>query len=326
MTSFSDFDSVAKSLEKLAELKEKGILTQEEFDTKKKSLLAHNNDLALISETAPAIASTKTTAISLSAASGYGKTHKFTGWTVALAPVLYYLFQISMSWLATHGFVGVETAKGFWSYGYSGVFWFSLIYADYFECKKLGMNWKSVGFYFLTYPTYLYKRAKILHLNMTLVWVSLVCTILTMVTTASGLDEWLSRQLSSVQNQVNTVSMPASQLSDSKLKATLSDFQSNAAQAWLKAHPDVKACLENKIRRGEGDHAFEDISGELAFQCHLQLSKGNMKLMGDIPDPEPNATPNGASELENKRLGKAWQDNNGFVHFPDGSRTSSTAD
>lgn len=50
------------------------------------------------------------------------------------------------------------------------------------------------------------------------------------------------------------------------------------------------------------------------------------KLMGDAVDENPNAKPNGKQEAKNKALNKRWQDENGFVHYPDGSISSGPVD
>ncbi|WP_341328413.1 zinc ribbon domain-containing protein [Methylotuvimicrobium sp. KM2] len=50
------------------------------------------------------------------------------------------------------------------------------------------------------------------------------------------------------------------------------------------------------------------------------------KMMGDIIDDNPNARPNGEDELKNKLQRKPWQDENGFIHYPDGSVTNSPVD
>ena len=52
----------------------------------------------------------------------------------------------------------------------------------------------------------------------------------------------------------------------------------------------------------------------------------NKKLMGDAIDQNSNATPNGKQEAKNKALKKRWQDDNGFVHYPDGSISGSPVD
>lgn len=50
------------------------------------------------------------------------------------------------------------------------------------------------------------------------------------------------------------------------------------------------------------------------------------KLMGDATDHSSNARPNGKQEAKNKSLKKRWQDDNGFVHYPDGSISGSPVD
>lgn len=50
------------------------------------------------------------------------------------------------------------------------------------------------------------------------------------------------------------------------------------------------------------------------------------KLIGDLIDSNPNATPRSEEELKNKQQKKNWQDENGFMHYPDGSVSASPID
>lgn len=56
------------------------------------------------------------------------------------------------------------------------------------------------------------------------------------------------------------------------------------------------------------------------------ISETDRKLMGDRLDDAPDATPNTAEDAADKAAGKPWQDNNGFMHFPDGSITNGPVD
>jgi len=58
------------------------------------------------------------------------------------------------------------------------------------------------------------------------------------------------------------------------------------------------------------------------FHCFQKSSK----LMGDEIDTKPNATPSSEEELKNKERKKKWQDENGFMHYPDGSVSASPVD
>lgn len=55
-------------------------------------------------------------------------------------------------------------------------------------------------------------------------------------------------------------------------------------------------------------------------------AKVSKKMMGDVVDTNKNASPNNAIEAKNKKSGKEWQDNSGFIHFPDGSVSSRPID
>lgn len=50
------------------------------------------------------------------------------------------------------------------------------------------------------------------------------------------------------------------------------------------------------------------------------------KMTGDRVDDNPNAKPNRKEDAANKAAGNPWQDENGFMHFPDGSISSGTVD
>lgn len=50
------------------------------------------------------------------------------------------------------------------------------------------------------------------------------------------------------------------------------------------------------------------------------------KLMGDKIDQNTDATPRDENEMRNKEKKKKWQDENGFMHYPDGSVTDSPLD
>lgn len=52
----------------------------------------------------------------------------------------------------------------------------------------------------------------------------------------------------------------------------------------------------------------------------------NTKLMRDEIDHSPNAEPNSIQDATSKQSGKSWQDNNGFLHFPDGSISKAPVD
>lgn len=50
------------------------------------------------------------------------------------------------------------------------------------------------------------------------------------------------------------------------------------------------------------------------------------KMMGDKVDDNPNAKPNRQKDVADKAAGKSWQDENGFMHFPDGSISNGPVD
>lgn len=52
----------------------------------------------------------------------------------------------------------------------------------------------------------------------------------------------------------------------------------------------------------------------------------NNKLMGDKIDDNPSAASNTVEDAVNKASNKSWQDENGFIHYPDGSISSGPVD
>ncbi len=54
-----------------------------------------------------------------------------------------------------------------------------------------------------------------------------------------------------------------------------------------------------------------------------QTKETNEGMMGDEIDNEPDAEPNTQDEHNNKKAGRPWQDSNGFMHYPDGTISSS---
>lgn len=49
-------------------------------------------------------------------------------------------------------------------------------------------------------------------------------------------------------------------------------------------------------------------------------------LIGDVIDEIPDAIPNTDEDAANKLAKKEWQDENGYIHYPDGSRSSGPVD
>lgn len=49
-------------------------------------------------------------------------------------------------------------------------------------------------------------------------------------------------------------------------------------------------------------------------------------MLGDTVDDDPNANPNTEEDAKNKASKEKWQDINGFVHYPDGSKTNGPVD
>ena len=115
------------------------------------------------------------------------------------------------------------------------------------------------------------------------------------------------------------------------------DGFSEAASAWLKKHPNVQKCAggmadsNNKERKKKGLEErttyaeYGEFIGVCAKKSPAKVDSFK-KMKGDQIDNNPNAKPNNQTEAKNKRDKKAWQDNNGFMHFPDGSISSGPID
>ena len=117
--------------------------------------------------------------------------------------------------------------------------------------------------------------------------------------------------------------------------AVVSDGFSDEASAWLEKYPDVDRCAQKLSDKSQAEKKKIGVDpvttyaefGEFIEKCYKSNKKSKpKKMMGDKVDDDPNAKPNGAAEAKNKRMKKMWQDENGFVHFPDGSISNGPVD
>lgn len=92
-------------------------------------------------------------------------------------------------------------------------------------------------------------------------------------------------------------------------------FESEAAQS--------KAAKKKHVYVFKGGVLTENGKPDKKLSSNNTVAK---KMMGDSIDKNPNAKPNGAAEVKEKKLKKPWQDENGFVHYPDGSISASPVD
>lgn len=114
------------------------------------------------------------------------------------------------------------------------------------------------------------------------------------------------------------------------------DGFSDKASIWLKQNPSVKKCADKMVRafhqerkkRGLDETTSSAQYGEFIGVCAAKNKRpaNSKKLQGDQVDNNPNAKPNNPPQAKNKRDKKAWQDENGFMHFPDGSMSSGPID
>ncbi len=58
----------------------------------------------------------------------------------------------------------------------------------------------------------------------------------------------------------------------------------------------------------------------------IASQQSSRSLMGDKLDDDENATPNSKEDAENRASKKQWQDNNGRIHYPDGSISNGPVD
>ena len=67
-------------------------------------------------------------------------------------------------------------------------------------------------------------------------------------------------------------------------------------------------------------------SQELKSAALNEANVSSKAMMGDSIDTNPGAKPNTREDAFQKSSGKSWQDENGYIHFPDGSVTNTPVD
>lgn len=77
--------------------------------------------------------------------------------------------------------------------------------------------------------------------------------------------------------------------------------------------------LVSNIAPGSASEPKAESTAELAQAI-------DTKLMGDQIDDNPSATPNTEEDVADKASNKSWQDNNGYIHYSDGSKSSGPVD
>jgi hypothetical protein len=140
-------------------------------------------------------------------------------------------------------------------------------------------------------------------------------------------------------NDLKAISESSIADTDEKLKAAIRDGFSDEATAWLKQHPAAAKCVEEMVQASQKQQKKEgyepstssETYGDFIGTCNKKINSTNSnlkprKMLGDEEDKNPNAQPNTLEDKRNKEAKKAWQDNSGFVHFPDGSVTSTSVD
>jgi len=65
---------------------------------------------------------------------------------------------------------------------------------------------------------------------------------------------------------------------------------------------------------------------KLRGEANSTLKQNPAAMMGDRTDDDPNAKPNTEGDAKNKASNKEWQDENGFIHYPDGSISDGPVD
>lgn len=98
---------------------------------------------------------------------------------------------------------------------------------------------------------------------------------------------------------------------------------------WLKSD-FCKTLVTSYVEKSKEAARFNS-KQENAPQPRVQPSPqkttaNNANVAGEAIPPTVDATPNTAEDATNKKSGKAWQDNNGFMHYPDGTVSSSPID
>lgn len=110
-----------------------------------------------------------------------------------------------------------------------------------------------------------------------------------------------------------------------------SDPYSPVATKWLKVNKRVAQCAQDVVTRINRDYPDESISagayGEFIARCAKYPAANPKKPMrGDVLDYAWEAKPNTRADAQARRAGKDWRDENGYVHFPDGSLSGGPVD
>jgi hypothetical protein len=124
-----------------------------------------------------------------------------------------------------------------------------------------------------------------------------------------------------------------SSLAHAQSAAIIDDAFGPEAEAWLNKNPAVLACVRkrgdatiaNQKRMGHDQGVSAATFGEFIQKC------ANTSKVAAKPRPAPvevveEYTPNGPIEARNRRNKKAWQDNNGYMHYPNGKMSEGPVD
>lgn len=118
----------------------------------------------------------------------------------------------------------------------------------------------------------------------------------------------------------------------------LSKMQSTANSSYSKLSSEVDRSYlmpwTQKLRFTNPEFTptrFEVIGGAAQSKYDNDIARSASvnaprKMMGDRVDDNPNAKPNRSEDAAKKAAGNEWQDENGFVHFPDGSVSNTPVD
>jgi hypothetical protein len=101
-------------------------------------------------------------------------------------------------------------------------------------------------------------------------------------------------------------------------------FTSSYCQSTVEGYKKFKANAAKEETAADNKNDGFDLRSPK--QIAEDAAQASNKLLGDKIDQNQNAAPRSEEELRNKERMKKWQDENGFMHYPDGSVSASPVD
>jgi hypothetical protein len=103
------------------------------------------------------------------------------------------------------------------------------------------------------------------------------------------------------------------------------------AEAWFKKNPRVEACVDGFAHEAielspDFMYSYETYGQWIQLCAAHKKAKAGTKMRGDILDNRFHHAANSSKEERNKRSGKDWQDEDGFMHYNDGTMSNHPID